>query len=228
MKIKNIIKLLVLLLPLVIAVSSCDDKKDDSPANLYQEYQVLVENGTASAFANFREGGAAGQRVNVGNEHITVNKLPMYYQKPVTDTDPEFTYFATLMPNHKKAIFRYRNSKGKTLVNTSEYGEMPVITLIGNPYEVKVGDVLKLELNGAMPNEVKAYLTGVSAISAKPIELSVISSIDFSTAQISLPQLSGLYDLILDYVQEDPVTAGDGTASGTLTTVIRTRKTLKF
>ncbi len=114
-------KILCAAVPALLLVS-CDKSDDDTPSNLYQEYEVLVENGNASAFANLRLGGPSGERVKIKEGKLTVNMLPMYYQSPTSPTEPEYTYFATLATNHEKAIIRLKHSAGKTLINTSEYG----------------------------------------------------------------------------------------------------------
>ncbi|MBD5335790.1 MAG: hypothetical protein HDR95_08245 [Bacteroides sp.] len=230
---KFITKILsLLIIPAAMAtVTSCDKDDDKVPANLYQQYEVLVENGNASAFANLRVGGASGERVKVSESRLTVNMLPMYFDTPVSATDPEYTFFATLSTNHTKAVFRFKNSAGKTLVNTSDFDVIDPVTLVDpSIYDVTGGQKLKIELGGAFANEVDVWLKGSTATS-EPIKLNVIESMDFTdtTAEIVLPaDLIGIYDLILDRTVVTPVTEGDGTATGEIKTVIRSRKSLKF
>ncbi len=223
-------KILCAAVPALLLVS-CDKSDDDTPTNLYQEYEVLVEKGGVSAFANLRKDGGDGERIRVSEGSLTVNTLTMYYTKPETPTDPEYTYFATLASNHTKAVFRFRNSKGKTLVNTAEYSEVPEVSpVVDNLYEVHTGDVIRLKLNGASVNEVEGWLVGSSSL-ATPISLTITGTLDMSSgeAEILLPSVTpGVYNLVLDVSRAFPVTDGDGTAGGRMLVIRRYRTNLKF
>ncbi len=226
---KTLLKTLAGCVVLAGTLCACDKDDDKVPSNLYQQYEVLVESGSASAFANMRQGGANGERVNIG-DRLTVNTLPMFYEKPVTATEPEYTYFATLAANHEQAVFRFKNSDGKTLVNTSDFGALSAVTPVNNSlYEVHAGDMIAVALNGAPRLEVKAYLVGTSALSV-PMELPLMDSPDLThpKVEVKLPDVSGVYDLVFDRIHVTPVTQGDGSASGEVKTVIRTRRPVKF
>ena len=223
-------KLCCLVLP-AIMLGACGKSDVDTPSNLYQEYEVLVEKGGVSAFANLRTGGVSGERVRVAKDALTVNTLQMYYTAPESQTEPEFTYFATLASNHTKAIFRLRNSEGKTLVNTADFSGVPEACLLDQKtYEVHAGETVRLKLNGAYPYEVQGWLVGSSSLST-PIALKVVEDLNFSSdeASITLPQVtSGVYNLLLDVRRELPVTQGDGTAGGNMTIIRRWRTNVKF
>lgn len=226
---KGALKCATLALILTASLSSCDKDDDKIPSNLYQEYEVLVERGSVSAFANIRRGGASGERVNVG-DRLSVNTQVMFFEEPLSATEPEFTYFVSLAPNHQKAIFHFRNSAGKVLVNTSDFSNMEsVVPLNSALYEVSSGEQIEIALHGAPVSEVKAYLVGTSALST-PMELTLMSGPDLSAAKASvrLPEVIGIYDLVLDRVVVEPITQGDGTASGEIKTVIRSRSPLKI
>ncbi len=226
---KLLSRLLTLLaVPAVMMLGGCD-KEEETPANLYQEYEVLVENGNASAFANLRLGGPSGERVKIKEGKLTVNMLPMYYQSPTSPTEPEYTYFATLATNHEKAIFRLKNSAGKTLTNTSEYGAIEaVVTENTSLYDVHGGERVKILLNGAFVADIKVWLVGNTATST-PTQLNVIESLNFAspTAEVVIPAVTGVYDLVIDRIEETPVREGDGAASGQIRTIIRSRRPLK-
>lgn len=211
-----------------VAISLCAcDKNDDIPSGLYQQYEVLVQNGQALAFANLRQGGAAGECVNVGNEALTVNMLPMYYSGNSTIND-EFTYATTLSTNHTKAIFRFRNSAGKTLENTSDFSAMPQAELVNSQiYEVEGGDRVEINLNGASEGDVTVYLVGMLA-TAEPERLMLMRGSDFGTAYVTLPDVSGLYDIVIDTAYLDQVAQSDGDAGGSIHTVLRVRRSLKI
>lgn len=219
------------LIPVAASLTSCEKDNDKVPANLYQQYEVLVNDGSASAFANLRTGGPQGERVHIPDGRLVVNTQMMFYQAPETPTELEYTYFATLPANHTKAIFRLKNSSGKTIENTTEFGNIrPAVVADNSLREVTPGETIEIDRGGHYASEIEAYLNGPSTL-AKPIKLTVMDKLDFSSplADITLPDdLTGVYDLILDVVINEPVSSGDGTASGEIKTIVRTHKSIKF
>lgn len=216
MKIRNMILAAASALASV-SVTSCDNNDGmDSSLSIYQQYEVLVENGEAAAFANFREGTAAGQRLELTDgSWLMINALTTYYQKPISADEPEFNYSIMIPENHTKVNFVFHRSKDVELVNSVEMSEATVIKLPSNLDNITNGNILTLDYKGINPSEIDVYLVSEGTVSE------TYHSATFADGVIFTGVPAGKYTLVADAVKVLPTQQNDGSAKGSITLIGR-------
>lgn len=206
------------------AFQSCsDDDGMDSTLSIYQQYEVLVNGEDKSAFANFRIGGANGDRIQLTNgSEINVNALTMWYSEPESATEPEFLYASELEKNHRKAIFVFRRTDERVLTNEISFD---YILPVGIPAELeKVSNGTPFALNfPTQPRSgvtYKVMLTG--GTSQERTYDGMLSPVDDRVMFNGVP--NGSYILTVDASVSIPTVDNDGEAGGSITLIRRTQK----
>lgn len=206
------------------AFQSCGDEDGMDPTlRIYQQYEVLVNGDEKSAFANFRIGGANGDRIQLTNgSEINVNALTMWYSEPESATEPEFLYAAELEKNHGKAIFVFRRTDDRVLTNEISFD---YILPVGIPAELeKVSNGTPFALNfPTQPRSgvtYKVMLTG--GTSQERTYEGMLSPVDDRVVFTGVP--NGTYIFTVDASVTVPTTVNDGEASGTITLIQRAQK----
>lgn len=205
---------LLALLPL----TSCEDDNNgmDPSLQLYQQYEVIVQPGVKAAYANFRLGSAAGDRVELTDgSWLKINALTTYYQPSVSATDPEFNYAVVLDSHHNKAIFTFHRSDDMELRNEVSLENLP---RIGIPLEAKSitnGVPVSLTLGEVSPTDTDVTLRTTGAKSE--IYHAQYGPLGYEFRDVP----AGEYTLVADYVQVTPTGSNDGNAGGSITVISR-------
>lgn len=204
----------------LLFISCTEDTGMNSNYSLFQQYEVLVSENGNSAYANFRLGTAAGDRVELTNgTNLKINALDTYYQESISATEPEFNYSTTLDYNHKKAIFTFHRRANLDLVNEVEFNSIPYVSFKKPTQDIKKDTSYEIEMGDLLPYEVRIYLlgTGETGISDSA-PMGVVSpngKVTFSNVE------SGVYRMVIDAVRTYPTTQNDGEAGGSITLIKR-------
>lgn len=205
------------------SLASCsDDNGMDSALDLYQEYEVLITRTSRAAFANFRLGSATGERVKLTNgTTATCNMLTMWYTEPISPTEPEFSYAATLDMNHTKAVFRFNRNNEQSLVNEISFDEVKPVTIPADLEDIPASGEIHLEFPVQEgPVSYRAVL--VKDNSARDEFNGLVDPARSSATFVGLEP--GNYSLTVDAYKTVPTTANDGGAKGSITLIQRSTR----
>lgn len=217
-----------LLLPLALALvaTGCDKDINEHLSGdmaVYQQYEVFI-NGSElpGAFANFRDGSAFGERVQVDHGTALCNAMEMFYVPSVGADDPEFNYAVQLERNHTFARFTFKRSGKETLVNEIVYNDVPELKAPAID-EIVSGQIYEFDM------------TSVPADFDVEISLSPSQTlIDGTTARAEVNRAanefsffglkSGTYTLRVDVVKTAPTVMNDTPAGGLMRVVRRSSR----
>lgn len=201
----------------LVSLPSCNDNDGMDPSlELYQQYEVIVTSTAKAAYANFRIGSAAGERVELTDgSWLKINALDTYYQQSVSATDPEFNYAVVLGSNHNKAIFTFHRSKDMELRNSVSFENLPRIGIDTGLTSVTNGTPLNLDLAGIDPMDIDVTLRTDGATPTVYRAMYGPRGFEFQ----GVP--AGTYTLVADYVQVTPTESNDGNAGGSITLISR-------
>ena len=202
----------------LLSLPSCEDDNNgmDPSLQLYQQYEVIVTSAGKAAYANFRMGSAAGDRVELTDgSWLKINALTTYYQPSVSATDPEFNYVAVLDENHKRAIFTFHRSKETELVNEVSLENLPRIGIPVEARNITNGVPVNFALGDIEPTQADITLRTTSGKSN--VYRAQYTPLGFEFRDVP----AGTYSLVADYVQVTPTESNDGKAGGTIAVVSR-------
>lgn len=209
-------------LPFVLA--SCNDLNDfpESGIELYQQYEVYIQDTSKAGFANFYTGGPSGERFRLtGDAKVTVNDVKMLFSPSISATQPEFNYSTYIDMGDKEAVFRLRRSKNTTLTNKVNFSDIPYITLNDDVKSVATGGTLAYEVHGIMQPDDHVEVSLVPSIGGTDARIfkAVVSPFSSSFHLTDIP--AGRYNIRLDVVREQATSENDGNAGGSMRVVRR-------
>ncbi len=204
-------------------LSSCNEELDgmDPAIELYQQYEVIVTDSAKVAYANFRVGSAAGERVQLTDgSWIMMNAMSAYYQQPISATDPEFNYITVLDARHNQAIFTFHRAKDLDIVNSVSLENLPSVEIPASLAFVENGNPVPLDLGGVNPMKLDVILLSESLTGS-------IYHAQYTPAGFvfnSVP--AGNYTFVVDYIDVTPTESNDGKAGGSITVIRRNFRNL--
>lgn len=207
---------------MAMLLAACDNNDGmDSALSIYQQYEVLVSNGSKGAFANFRENTATGRRLELTDgSWLMINALTSYFEESKSETDPEFNYSTMIDPAHKRVIFTFHRSKDVDLVNILNLPESTGIAIPSGITEI-TNDVpidFPMDEYAYTGNlDIKLVSSGLNPVSYHATILN--NRIVFT----NVPAGTG-YFLIADVVSVTPTTQNDGNAGGSITLILRNQR----
>lgn len=202
----------------VLGVAACGDDDDEpKPTNsLYQEYAVVINNGTAMAYANLRVASPAGSRVALSSaSSLTVNDKEMLYTPQMNPETPPYLYSYPLAADTNTLTFTLSLANGsKMLSNSVRLQDVPD-QKIDLPLQVVTGEPLKITVPDGQTFQygyTAVYLTDMmSNETAATATVSPSGTATFS----KLPE-SGRYLLVVETLKNFNTTANDTPASGNI------------
>lgn len=206
---------------MMMSLTACgNDEPDGGGDNLhnrvYQQYEVLIQDGSVQAFANLRRASASGERVRLsGISTLMANGQEMLYTKPISPDMPEFTYAMPIDPGATAVTYTLRVNSEFSLRNTIDLANIPEAryTLTDNTLSPKLS--MKIDLTGMRSDEVTVSL------SASPMSDSSLISTGSVAAggNVVFPSLPapGQYWMTITTRRVFPTSENDGEASGSIT-----------
>ena len=215
-------------------LSSCSKNDDDSSTGLYQQYEIYINSGAQTAYANLRLGNEDGPRTRLGKgATLLCNKMTMIYssvddEEGYTNVNNGYNYFVSIEPYHKKGIFELIGTSGKVLRNEVDLSSLPNITFSSTTEEEESG-IVKLNLDGASLKDVTAFVVNSRITDLDNGESSIIQLPIANDGTINVSALeTKRYEILVDYVENHPTTQNDRDAKGNIKVVKRTRKFVTF
>ena len=199
-------------------LSSCNEELDgmDPAIELYQQYEVIVTDKAKAAYANFRIGSAAGERVQLTDgSWIMMNAMSAYYQQSISATDPEFNYITVLDSLHKSVNFVFHRAKDKDIVNSVSIADLPSVEIPDSVESVENGSPVPLELGSVNPMNIDVILSSESLTGS--VYHAQYTPVGFVFNSVP----AGNYTLVADYVKVTPTENNDGKAGGSITVIRR-------
>ncbi|MBD5217463.1 MAG: hypothetical protein HDS70_05560 [Bacteroidales bacterium] len=203
------------------ACSDLNDFPEDS-IQLYQQYEVYIQDNSKAGFANFYVGGPEGQRFRLtGDAKVTVNDVKLLYAPSVTETSPEFNYSTYIDLGDRSATFRLFRSKNRTLTNSVDISDIPYITMGTNATTLSASENIPYTASAILQPQDQVEVSLAPAIGGTNVRIykAVVSPISNSFRLHDVP--AGRYFIRLDVVRQYPTTENDGSASGTIRVIRR-------
>lgn len=202
-------------------LTGCSDDPNEG-IDVYQQYCVVLTPTARAAFANFREGTAAGDRLRIeGEGAVKVNAMTMYFTMPTSPSDPEYTYSCELPMNHDEVIFSLKLND-RTLTNRFDMADVAGIQIPDGLNVISNGTPIVLDLDGLSPSEVSMTLSTSAAADVSSTYSAEVNLVSGSYVFMNVP--AGIYNLDIDAYYSLETTDNDGKAGGEIKVVRRTEK----
>lgn len=219
---RNTIIIATLLLTLLL--SGCESGSDypDAGIQLYQQYEVFIQDNSKAGFANFREGGENGPRLHLtGDAKVSVNGHRMLYTPSTSDDYPEFNYASFIDLTDKKAKFEFKRSKGNTLTNEIDISNIASVTAEEGLRKITTGTPVRFNVNGTLGNnDIIRVILIPTVISDNTVTYE--ANVNYMTETFTLSDVpAGQYNIRLDVVRTSPTKDNDGNAGGIIRVIRR-------
>lgn len=222
----NKIKIFLLASAALLMQSSCskDDGIEASEPICQEYYLIRTANGYWGC-ANFREGSIAGKRIELPKgAWLEVSGSLVEFKPSVSQTEPEFNYESYAIPSGEiYAVFLFQKNKEQRFVNSIKLQEVALpdisvgIEKIANNTTVTQAGLDKYD------GDLRIYLTDNDLLDGTQYEASIDRRGGTYTFS-GVPQ--GTYVLTYEISKKYPLTAPDGNAGGSITTIGRGAKAI--
>ncbi|MCM1291450.1 MAG: hypothetical protein NC201_04585 [Prevotella sp.] len=222
MKFKNLaLAAVTLCATFFFSCDSSDDYPEDS-LNIYQQYEVFIQDGSKAGFANFYINSPEGERFRlVGDAKVTVNDVKMLYSPSVSATYPEFNYSNYIDVTDQRAIFKFYRNNDKVLTNSVSFENMACAVLPPETNTIKLGQQTPYDINGILQPDEKVAVSLVPLVTSSTPQTYNAATSPFGQSFTILDIPEGVYTIRLDVVKTLETQQNDGNASGRIRVVRR-------